>query len=90
MPPFLLAALLMVAILHTLSAVAFPAAQYILATLKVVVFGAFTMRSVGSSSGLAPSLTSEQQSILQSMPRDLRTVLDALELIPDIVSYACC
>ncbi|KAL7279763.1 hypothetical protein ACG7TL_006170 [Trametes sanguinea] len=92
MPPFLLAALLMVAILHTLSAVAFPAAQYLLATLKVVIFGAFTMSNAARSrsSSAEAGLTPEQQSILQSMPLDLRTVLEGLEAIPDIVSYACC
>ncbi|KAI9069599.1 hypothetical protein FKP32DRAFT_1541804, partial [Trametes sanguinea] len=88
--PFLLAGLLMVTVLHTLSAVAFPAAQYVLATLKVVVFGAFTIRNLASSSTRPPTLTADQQSLLQSMPLDLRTVLEALELVPDIDSYACC
>ncbi|KAI9069151.1 hypothetical protein FKP32DRAFT_1536368, partial [Trametes sanguinea] len=87
--PFLMAGLVMVTVLHTLAGVSFPAVQYILATLKVVLFGAFTMNTTMSGSR-AQLLSAEQLAALRAMPLDLRTVLDHLDLTPDITTYACC
>ncbi|KAI0648741.1 hypothetical protein C8Q79DRAFT_876325, partial [Trametes meyenii] len=82
--PFLLAGLLMVTVLHTFSGVAFPAAQYVLATLKAVIFGAVTFNRIQAAS------TRMAQELIGNVPADLRTIIDMLQLGPDIVQYACC
>lgn len=84
MPTFLLAALLTVAMLHTLSAVSFPQAEFLLATLKVVIFGTLTLSK--ASSALSPKETG----VLQEVPLDMRTVFTKLQLEPGIVEYAVC
>ena len=83
-PTFILAALLMVTLLHTLSAVAFVQAEFILNTLRIVIFGVFTW-STGSS-----MLKREEQALLDQVPMDIRTVFARLALNPDIVEFAAC
>ncbi|OJT15521.1 hypothetical protein TRAPUB_7214 [Trametes pubescens] len=91
MPPFLLAALLMVSILHTLAGVSFPVAQFVLASMKVLLFGAFSLNTVaGTTRTSRPELTAAHKAIVDAIPYDLRTVLKNLQVEPDIVSYACC
>lgn len=86
LPPFLLASLFMVSALHTLSGVSRDASNLILATLRALLFGAFVACSPGTSRGLLP----RQQAILDSIPRDIRTVLTHLKIEPVITKYATC
>ncbi len=85
MPHFLLAGLLMVTLLHTLSAVAFVQAQFIFSTLRVFIFGLLTL-----STGVS-RLTSSQRSLLDKIPLDARTALKKLGAqVNDIIQYAVC
>ncbi|TBU36326.1 hypothetical protein BD309DRAFT_838011, partial [Dichomitus squalens] len=81
---FLLAGLLMVTILHTLSDVARPDAAFALSTLKVVIFGAFTFSTAGNA------LSPPQHALLNKAPSDIRTVLTRLGVEPNITRYASC
>ncbi|KAI1785300.1 hypothetical protein LXA43DRAFT_900068, partial [Ganoderma leucocontextum] len=87
MPTFLLAGLLMATVLHSLASVSFPRVDYLLATLRVVLFGGFTANSVRS---LPTSVTSMQRSLIDSIPLDIRKVMKDLHLEPDITPYASC
>ncbi|CDO75322.1 hypothetical protein BN946_scf184517.g5 [Trametes cinnabarina] len=88
--PFLMAGLVMVTVLHTFAGVSFPAAQYVLATVKVLLLGAFTLEMFDLPGSPTPLLSPAQQAALRGVPLDLRTVLDLLQVNPNIVSYACC
>ena len=68
LPYFILAALFLVTILHSLSAVARPQIQLVLATLKVMLFGALTWTS---NSLVNAILTESQAALLGSIPLDV-------------------
>ncbi len=85
MPTFILAGLLMVTLLHTLSAVAFVQAEFILSTLRVFLFGLFTVSTSVSK------LTATQSSLLNQVPLDARTAMKKLGVyVNDIIEYAVC
>ncbi|KAI0644125.1 hypothetical protein C8Q79DRAFT_914175, partial [Trametes meyenii] len=84
MQPFLVAALIMVSVLHSLAHVAYPYTKLVLMTMKVVIFGALTM----GNSRLA--LSTEHRNFLKQIPSDVRTVMKFLALEPDITLYATC
>lgn len=81
---FILAALLMVTLLHTVSSVAFVQADFMLSTLRILLFGTLTW-----STG-ATVLASNQQDLLDKIPRDARTAISKLKLNVDITEYAVC
>ncbi|PIL35041.1 hypothetical protein GSI_02828 [Ganoderma sinense ZZ0214-1] len=83
-PTFLLAGLLMVTVLHTLSDVARPEAAYALCALKAVIFGLFVWSN--TTNMLFPS----QQALVDDTPVDIRTVLARLGVEPQITRYAAC
>ncbi|KAJ3001370.1 hypothetical protein NUW54_g6466 [Trametes sanguinea] len=84
--PFLLCALVMVCILHSVAHVARPYANFILATIKVLLLGAVTFSS-GSS-----ELTAAQRNLLRQCPSDVRTAMKilGLDLDADTTVYAAC
>ncbi|KAI0655865.1 hypothetical protein C8Q70DRAFT_922769, partial [Cubamyces menziesii] len=84
--PFILAALIMTTILHTVHAVTRADSNYLLATIRAVLFGVFMFCNKGRRS----SLSSAQEAILQSVPKDVRTALKRLNIDPEIVRHACC
>ncbi|KAH9834090.1 uncharacterized protein C8Q71DRAFT_725300 [Rhodofomes roseus] len=87
LPPFLLITLLMVSALHTISGLNREAANLILATLRALLFGAFIACSAPHG---RRQLTSEQQAILDSIPRDIRSVMSQLKVEPSMTKYAAC
>lgn len=87
LPPFILAALCLVSILHTMAGVARPQVQLVLATLQVVLFGAFTWES---SPAVRNILSETQSAVLHRIPLDIRTALSSLCLEPNIIIYAAC
>ncbi|KAI0827477.1 hypothetical protein BC628DRAFT_1318722, partial [Trametes gibbosa] len=84
MEPFVLAALVMSTILHTIHAVTRADSHYLLTTIRAILFGAFVFCNGGRR------LTSAQDSVLQTVPKDVRTALKHLHIDPEIVRYACC
>ncbi|KAI1783100.1 hypothetical protein LXA43DRAFT_865627, partial [Ganoderma leucocontextum] len=86
--PFVLAALLMVIVLHSLAAASRVYAQYILAAVQAMLYGAVVW--CNAQSGWPSSLTPAQATLLQSVPDDVRTILTSLGLESDIIRYACC
>ncbi|KAI1788720.1 hypothetical protein LXA43DRAFT_862608, partial [Ganoderma leucocontextum] len=84
---FILAALLMVTILHTLASVARPYTQFILATLQVLLFGALSWHTNPIAKAV---LDASQNALLKRIPLDIRTALSLFELEPDMVLYAAC
>ncbi|PIL31020.1 hypothetical protein GSI_05714 [Ganoderma sinense ZZ0214-1] len=87
MQPFILAGLIMASILHSLAAASRLCSDYILATLQVVIFGAFVWSNTQTGQAV---LTPGQEELLTKVPDDMRTVFKDLELEPDLVRYACC
>ncbi|KAH9853713.1 hypothetical protein C2E23DRAFT_727959, partial [Lenzites betulinus] len=85
--PCILLALLITSALHTLSGMNSDAANLILVTIRVVLTGAFIGKRC---KGARSALTDQQQSMLDSIPRDVRTVLSRLGVEPDIIRYATC
>ncbi|PIL26911.1 hypothetical protein GSI_10049 [Ganoderma sinense ZZ0214-1] len=86
--PFVLAALIMSIVLHSLAAVSRVHVDYVLATLQAVLYG--TVLWCNAQSGDSSDLTPSQASWLKTVPGDTRTVLTSLGLEPDIIRYACC
>ncbi len=85
-PQFLVAALFMVSVLHTLAGVSRTHTQLILATVQVVIFGAMTYHHP-----IAQSLLSKaQKSLIRKVPLDIRKALKTLALEPEITVYATC
>lgn len=82
MEPFIFAALTMVTAVHAMAAVSRPVAAYILSALKVVLFGALYIQR--------DRTTPVQELLKQGLPKDVRTSMKLLGLVPDIVSYRCC
>ncbi|THH23034.1 hypothetical protein EUX98_g8143 [Antrodiella citrinella] len=87
-PDFVLALLVMIAIVHSLGPVSRVHAHYILVTVKACLFGAFmyTNKAFGRN-----GLTDAQKILLDEMPVDVRTALQKLPNVePCVVTYACC
>ncbi|KAL7284233.1 hypothetical protein ACG7TL_001515 [Trametes sanguinea] len=84
--PWLLAGLVMSAVLHSLAAVSRPDLTYVLATIQAIIYGAFMYCNGASST----TLDADQAGMLAAIPSDVRTVLGRLGLEPDIVRYASC
>ncbi len=84
MQPFLVAALTMVSIAHTMAAVSRPVAGFMLSALQVVLVGAmFVERSRHSA-------TPMQRALMTIIPKDVRSAMKLLGLVPDIKKYGCC
>ncbi|KAH9828801.1 uncharacterized protein C8Q71DRAFT_717899, partial [Rhodofomes roseus] len=90
LPAFLLAALLTVSALHTLSGLSRDAANLVLAALRALLYGAFVACNAASAPRGQHPLTADQHGILDSIPRDVRTVLRTLNLEPEVTRYAAC
>ncbi|KAI0650198.1 hypothetical protein C8Q79DRAFT_923554 [Trametes meyenii] len=89
MQPFVVAGLIMVVALRSLASVAYPKAQFALATVEAVIYGAFVFSSTALTS--RPTLTFAQAEVLRSIPRDPETIISTLGVEPTgIVHYACC
>ena len=58
--------------------------EYWLATIRVVLFGAFAFSNVSRN------LTAAQNQVLDSIPLDVRTAIASLGVEPDIIRYASC
>ncbi|KAH9854786.1 hypothetical protein C2E23DRAFT_698484, partial [Lenzites betulinus] len=84
--PFLVAGLIMVSVLHALANVSRPYASFALAAIRVVILGTI-LTTPGTT---RYNMTSEQRSLLERVPRDIRTVIRHLELEPDFTTYAAC
>lgn len=84
MQPFLIAALLMVVILHAMAGVARQYVSFTLATIRVVILGA--IYTVQGPAGL----TDAQLALLQKLPDDVRTAASILELDTAFISFASC
>lgn len=84
--PFILASLLLVTVLHTLASVSRLYTQLILATLRVLLFGALMLGNPP-----APNILSAvQEALLSRIPLDVRTVLSKLQLEPTFITYTTC
>ncbi|KAI0364852.1 hypothetical protein BV20DRAFT_955498, partial [Pilatotrama ljubarskyi] len=86
--PFILAALLMTIILHALAATARLPIRFVLSALQAFLYSAFVFSN--TCLGRPPKLLPEQAAMLKSMPRDIKTALQDLEMAPEIIRYACC
>ncbi|KAI0364054.1 hypothetical protein BV20DRAFT_907829, partial [Pilatotrama ljubarskyi] len=84
--PFVLAALIMTTVLHAIHSVSRLDSNFVLATLRVVLFGTF----IFCNRGRRPPITPAQRKVLRSLPKDVRTALQRLHIDPEIVRYACC
>ncbi|KAH9846513.1 hypothetical protein C2E23DRAFT_743882, partial [Lenzites betulinus] len=84
--PFVVAALIMTTILHAVHSVNRADSNYVLSTIRVLLFGAFMF----CNKGRRASLTAVQQGVLNTIPKDVRTALKRLNVSPDIIRYACC
>ncbi|PIL33265.1 hypothetical protein GSI_04715 [Ganoderma sinense ZZ0214-1] len=84
MEPCLVAALIMVVILHAMAGVARPYLSFVLATIRAVILGAICLGQ--RSRGLTPS----QLALLQKIPDDVRTAASMLNLDTSFISFACC
>lgn len=82
MEPLVLAALIMVTIVHALAAVSRPVTGYILSALKVVLLGVLTLTKQRA--------TPLQSALMEHLPKDVRTAMKLLGVVPDIITYACC
>ncbi|PIL24708.1 hypothetical protein GSI_12594 [Ganoderma sinense ZZ0214-1] len=87
--PYVLAGLLMATVLHSLAATARMPVQYVLRVLQVVLYGAFLYCN-STSGSKTTSLTPDQKSILETVPIDIKTIINDLELSPDFIRFACC
>lgn len=84
MQPFLIAALIMVVILHSMAAVARSYLAFTLATIRVVILGA--IYTVKGPSGLSPA----QLALLRDVPHDVRKAAKVLKLDTSFISFASC
>ncbi|RPD53703.1 hypothetical protein L227DRAFT_467796, partial [Lentinus tigrinus ALCF2SS1-6] len=85
---FILAALIMTTVLHSLIATSRPHTQYVLITLQAVLSGAFAWCNTQLQH--SPRLTAGQSDLLNKLPDDVREAIKSLGLEPDFVRYACC
>lgn len=75
----------MTTILHAVHSVNRADSHYVLTTIRVLLFGAFTFCNTGRR-----RLTIAQQAVLDSIPKDVRTALKRLDIDPEFTRYACC
>ncbi len=87
MPHFTVAALLMVTILHSIASVSRPYAHFILATIRVIIFGALSWQTNNTIKALVGGTLA---TFLAMIPLDVRTALSKLQAEPDTVNYATC
>lgn len=80
--PYILAALTMVTVLHAMAAVSRPVVGYVLSTMKVILIGVMIAQKVAA--------TKVQEYLKDKIPKDVRTAMKLLGLVPDIVTYGCC
>ena len=92
----------MISAIHTLSGADRKAANLVLEALRFFLIGSFISCNKGASkTSTAPlstslvarkssQLTPAQQALVDSIPRDIRTVLSQLGVQPEIIRYACC
>ncbi|KAI0706041.1 hypothetical protein C8T65DRAFT_577487, partial [Cerioporus squamosus] len=85
---FVLAAFLLVTVLHAIAEASRVDVAFVLAGIKAVLYGAFVWSNLSSSS--SGSLTDLQSDMLRSIPADIRAVLKTLELEPPIIRHALC
>ncbi|TFK78578.1 hypothetical protein K466DRAFT_466594, partial [Polyporus arcularius HHB13444] len=88
MEHWLLAALLLVTIIHAIAEASRVDVAFVLAGIKAVLYGAFVLSNL--SSGSPGSLTALQSDMLKSIPADIRTALKTLKLEPPIIRHAVC
>lgn len=72
----------MVTVIHAIAAVSRPVAGYVLSTMQVVLLGALFYGKERA--------TPLQHTLMNKLPKDVRTAMKMLHLVPDIVTYACC
>lgn len=78
----------MVTILHSVASLARPYLQFILHTLRVLLFGALTCET---SSTAKAALSGAQETLLGHIPFDVHTILLSLHLEPTgIIKYTMC
>ncbi|CDO75810.1 hypothetical protein BN946_scf184951.g8 [Trametes cinnabarina] len=87
--PFITAALVMTTLLHAVASVSRPYSNFVLATIRVLLHGAFIYCNRSSSSATS-TLSALQHEVVQTIPKDVRTALQALGIAPDILRYAAC
>lgn len=88
MEHFILAALVMVAVMHSIAAASRMYSAYVLRTVEAVLVGAFLWTN--TRSGGPSVLTPSQASLFSQLPRDVTVALSWLGLEPDFLRYACC
>ncbi|KAI1784021.1 hypothetical protein LXA43DRAFT_872344, partial [Ganoderma leucocontextum] len=86
--PFVVAALVLTVVLHALAGTARGRVSYVLATVQVLIYGAFAFCSPSPIHSFRT--TAGQDELLNTIPRDVRFAISTLGLEPDVVAYACC
>ncbi|CDO76809.1 hypothetical protein BN946_scf185033.g6 [Trametes cinnabarina] len=87
--PYVAAALIMTTLLHAVASVSRPYSNFVLATLRVLLHGAFVYCNRTSSADPS-ALSAPQRDIVNTIPKDVRTALKALGIAPDFLRYATC
>ncbi|KAI0715878.1 hypothetical protein C8T65DRAFT_522164, partial [Cerioporus squamosus] len=85
---FILAAMIMTTVLHSLTATSRTQSSYVLTTIQAVLFGAFAWCNTHLPH--APRLTPGQSDLLNKIPDDVREAIKSLGLEPDFIRRACC
>ncbi|TFK92433.1 hypothetical protein K466DRAFT_468645, partial [Polyporus arcularius HHB13444] len=85
---FILAALLLAAVLHALAEASQYDMAFVLAGIQAILYGAFVWTNM--TSGMPRSLTPAQFEMLNEIPKDIRSILKKLDLEPEIVRHAVC
>ncbi|KAI0720100.1 hypothetical protein C8T65DRAFT_545168, partial [Cerioporus squamosus] len=85
---FILAAMVMTTVLHSLTATSRTQSSYVLTTIQAVLFGAFAWCNTHLSH--PQPLTPGQTALLNKIPDDVREAIKALGLEPDFIRHACC
>lgn len=81
--PFLLATLMMASIIHCLGSANRLEANYVLITIRAVIYSAWGFLHAGR-------LTTAQSALLKQIPDDVRAALQFLNVEPEYTLYACC
>ncbi len=74
----------MVSVVHAMAAVSRPVAGFMLSALQVVLVGAMFVERDRHSP------TPMQRALKEIIPKDVRSAMKLLGLVPDIVKYGCC
>ena len=78
----------MTVVLHALAGTARGRVSYVLATVQVLIHGAFAFCSPFPAHSFRTTVA--QDELLNTIPRDVRFAISTLGLEPDVVAYACC